>query len=285
MTPNPTWHDNATGKRRRKPKTKRGLALLIFALIALPVIRLLMPAQPQAQSAETSKAMAAQAANAPAPAPLSIGQRVVVVTMANWVSCKSFDDTKRLRELIRSHDMAAVSRFIGIKEPAGECRYLPKGTVATVEDSNWYGYYCIRPEGDIDCLWADRPMLEDAATAAAEDKKWAALNTKLSERFDRDQKSYAALEQSAFRIFDAQEMPITGPWPWQGVSDDCKDETEFEDCLIQAKWRFVHRFNRVDVALTHIRNCWAIGRPRANCRLAIVNPWHVPISRQPAVQP
>jgi hypothetical protein len=80
--------------------------------------------------------------------------------MANWVSCKAFDDTKRLRELIRSADMVAVSHFIAIKEPTGECRYLPKGTVATVEDSNWYGYYCIRPEGDINCLWADRPMLE-----------------------------------------------------------------------------------------------------------------------------
>jgi hypothetical protein len=146
MTPNPTWHDSATGKRRRKPKTKRGLALLIFALIALPVIRALMPAQPQAQSAETSKATAAQAVNAPAPAPLSISQKMVVVTMANWVSRKSFDDTKRLSELIRSHDIGAVSRFVAIKEPTGECRYLPQGTVATVEDSNWYGYYCIRPE-------------------------------------------------------------------------------------------------------------------------------------------
>jgi hypothetical protein len=31
MTPNSTWHDNATGKRRLKPKSKRGLAFLIFA--------------------------------------------------------------------------------------------------------------------------------------------------------------------------------------------------------------------------------------------------------------
>jgi hypothetical protein len=66
--------------------------------------------------------------------------------------------------------MLAVSRFLAIEEPTGEHRYLPKGTVATVEHSNWYGY--IRPEGDIDCLWADRPMLEDAATAGAEDKTW-----------------------------------------------------------------------------------------------------------------
>jgi hypothetical protein len=137
-------------------------------LIALPVIRALIPAQPQARSIEISKTALAQAANAPAaPAPLSIGRKVAVVTMANWASCKSFDDTKRLSELIRSDDMVAVSHFIAIKEPAGECRYLPKGTVVTVEHSNWYGYYCIRPEGDIDRLWADRPMLEDAATAAA----------------------------------------------------------------------------------------------------------------------
>jgi hypothetical protein len=68
-------------------------------------IRALIPAQPQAQSAETSKATLARAANAPAaPAPLSIGQKVAVVTIANSASCKSFDD--------------------------------------------------IRPEGDIDCLWA-----------------------------------------------------------------------------------------------------------------------------------
>jgi hypothetical protein len=50
------------------------------------------------------------------------------------------------------------------------------------------------------------------------------------------------LSSPLFRIFNAQEMPISGPWPWQGVSDDCKDEREFEDRLIQAKWRFAHRF-------------------------------------------
>lgn len=43
-----------------------------------------------------------------------------------------------------------------------------------------------------------RPMLEEAATAAAEDKKWTALSTELNEQFDRDQKSYASLEQFAF---------------------------------------------------------------------------------------
>jgi hypothetical protein len=31
MTPTPTWHGNAIHKRRLKPKTKRGLAFLIFA--------------------------------------------------------------------------------------------------------------------------------------------------------------------------------------------------------------------------------------------------------------
>ena len=84
MTPNPIWHDNATRKRRLKPKAKRAHAFLIFALIAFPVIRALIAPQPQAQSAETSKATLVQAANASAaPAPLSISQKVVVVTMAN----------------------------------------------------------------------------------------------------------------------------------------------------------------------------------------------------------
>jgi hypothetical protein len=73
---------------------------------------------------------------------------------------------------------------------------------------NWYGYYCLRPEGDIDCLWIDRTKLEDAATVAAEDKKWAALSIELNEQFDRGQKSYAALEQSVFRIFNTQEMSL-----------------------------------------------------------------------------
>jgi hypothetical protein len=50
------------------------------------------------------------------------------------------------------------------------------------------------------------PLLEDAATAATEDKKWTALSTELNEQFDRDQKSYAALGQFAVRLFKAQEM-------------------------------------------------------------------------------
>ena len=41
MRANPTWHGNATGRRRLKPKTKRGLGFLIFALIAFPVIKAL----------------------------------------------------------------------------------------------------------------------------------------------------------------------------------------------------------------------------------------------------
>jgi hypothetical protein len=40
------------------------------------------------------------------------------------------------------------------------------------------------------------PMLEGAATAAAEDKKWPAVSTELNEQFDRGQTSYAAPEQS-----------------------------------------------------------------------------------------
>ena len=52
------------------------------------------------------------------------------------------------------------------------------------------------------------PMLD--ATATAEDKKWAALSTELNEQFDRGQKNYAALEQSAFHIFNAQEIPLFG---------------------------------------------------------------------------
>jgi hypothetical protein len=52
------------------------------------------------------------------------------------------------------------------------------------------------------------PILD--ATATAENQKWAALSTELNEQFDRDQKNDAALEQSAFRIFNAQEMPLFG---------------------------------------------------------------------------
>jgi hypothetical protein len=121
-----------TGKRRLKPKTKRALALLIFALIALPVIRALMSAQPQAQSAETSKATLVQAANAPAASPLSIGQKVAVVTMANWASCKSFDDTKRLSKLIRSDDMLAVPVNVAICQRAqSQPSNIPTGTDIT----------------------------------------------------------------------------------------------------------------------------------------------------------
>jgi hypothetical protein len=53
-------------------------------------------------------------------------------------------------------------------------------------------------------------MLEDVATAAAEDKKWTALSTELNERCDRGQRNYAAVEESAFGIFNAQEMPLFG---------------------------------------------------------------------------
>ena len=115
------------------------------------------------------------------------------------------------------------------------------------------------------CFWSCRNSL-------------SATSTELDEQFDRTQKSYAPLEQSAFHVFNAQATLITHPWPWQGVSDDCKDEREFEDCLMQANWCFVHKFNRFDIALTHMRNCWAIRKPRpgdvfgANCRLAIINP-------------
>ena len=41
-------------------------------------------------------------------------------------------------------------------------------------------------------------------------KSGAALSTELNEQFDRVQKNYAAPEQPAFRIFNAQEMPLFG---------------------------------------------------------------------------
>jgi hypothetical protein len=45
-------------------------------------------------------------------------------------------------------------------------------------------------------------MLEDVATAAAEDKKWTALSTELNERFDRGQRNYRRLSSpySAFSM-------------------------------------------------------------------------------------
>jgi hypothetical protein len=68
---------NTRGPRQdEKYRYRRGLAFLIFALIALPVPRALIPDQLQAQSVQTSKATLAQAANAAAaPARLSIAQR------------------------------------------------------------------------------------------------------------------------------------------------------------------------------------------------------------------
>ena len=56
---------------------------------------------------------------------------------------------------------------------------------------------------------------------------------------------------------------------------------------MQANWRFVRRFNRTDIVLTHPRNCWAVREPRAgdvfgaNCRLATINRW----MRQSAASP
>ena len=75
-----------------------GTTLLIFALIALPVIRALMPTKPQAQSAETSNATLSQAANAPAaPTPLSIGQKVYSAAgPSRWLCSPPFMQNIRL---------------------------------------------------------------------------------------------------------------------------------------------------------------------------------------------
>jgi hypothetical protein len=70
-------------------------------------------------------------------------------------ACKAQADRDKFNQLIASDDALAVGRFMSLKEGRRECVLLPAGLRVHVDTASVFGVYCVRPVGQIDCLWTD----------------------------------------------------------------------------------------------------------------------------------
>jgi hypothetical protein len=60
----------------------------------------------------------------------------------------------RWRKLVAVDDLLAVARFQIAAVDAGRCDHIDGQTTVYIEAANARsGEYCIRPQGDFDCLW------------------------------------------------------------------------------------------------------------------------------------
>ncbi|TIS37545.1 MAG: hypothetical protein E5W95_18210 [Mesorhizobium sp.] len=74
--------------------------------------------------------------------------------------CLALNDFNRAVDFANQNDIAAFKKFIGQKVPSGECRSLHKGQAVFEEQTSGDGRICVRPKGDIDCVWTDRAIIE-----------------------------------------------------------------------------------------------------------------------------
>jgi hypothetical protein len=75
------------------------------------------------------------------------------VTAYDVFACKSANDFDRWRQFIAANDMVAVARFQLSKIDSGACDHIPGGVKVRIENSSVSERYCVRPVGDIECLW------------------------------------------------------------------------------------------------------------------------------------
>jgi hypothetical protein len=115
------------------------------------------------------------------PKPPAIGEWGVIVTKVMNYACRSVADLTRYRELFRSGDMLAATRFLS----EHHCKWLETDSKVFVE--NYAGkYVCLRPEGETDCLWLDSATVETKEEIAKQKAKAQETIDEMNKQFDLD---------------------------------------------------------------------------------------------------
>jgi len=78
---------------------------------------------------------------------------------ATFPGCRSKATFEKVHEIIMSGDKAARDKILMATMLAGECAIFKPGTTVFRADSTWDGLACLRPEGEISCLWTLREVI------------------------------------------------------------------------------------------------------------------------------
>lgn len=71
----------------------------------------------------------------------------------SYVGCREKEDYQKMVSLAVSGDLEAHKKFLLGKVMVGECRPLPRGETAYIEDHTWTGLAKIRIKGDTEEWW------------------------------------------------------------------------------------------------------------------------------------
>jgi len=86
-----------------------------------------------------------------------LGKKTVRI---NGFGCTDFDRFERILSLHGSGDEKAADRLLGISVVNQECVGFKTGDTVFVEDVSWSSSRCIRPEGETNCYWTVKAMVE-----------------------------------------------------------------------------------------------------------------------------
>jgi hypothetical protein len=78
------------------------------------------------------------------------------IVTGDTAACKSAADYDKLAGFGNARDELAFKRFMASKMVTGECALLPAGQEVRVENGSFWGNYCVRAKGAIDCFWTYR---------------------------------------------------------------------------------------------------------------------------------
>lgn len=74
--------------------------------------------------------------------------------------CLALQDFERSVTFAAQDDAAALTKFMAQKSSVGDCRPLHVGQAVFIENSSDNGRICLRPKGDVDCLWTSGAIFE-----------------------------------------------------------------------------------------------------------------------------
>ncbi|MES0218030.1 hypothetical protein NKL07_22035 [Mesorhizobium sp. C280B] len=74
--------------------------------------------------------------------------------------CLALRDFERAVQFADQDDAEAFKKFVEQKGETGDCRSLHKGQSVFLENTSGSGRICVRPKGDIECLWTGSTIVE-----------------------------------------------------------------------------------------------------------------------------
>jgi hypothetical protein len=103
--------------------------------------------------------------NTPSRQTVYIGDKIELPRVV--LACRDIDVLEKGMQLATDH--VAFEKYFGRQMALGACQDIFAGTRATVEDASILkAAVCIREDGETDCLWAKRAIVERSIEASAQ---------------------------------------------------------------------------------------------------------------------